>query len=214
MWVTGTAPPPLLPRCVQALSAPLLTGSIPGPIAFGWVIDKACLLWQDQCGQQGSCFVYQNSAMSWYLLIAGLGYKVSRAASPQGHCGGGVGALESIPKSQESSPTSSRVWAAPGFFQQLHPPLEGVPWVSPLLLVPRRGILPCSKWSLLGRDDLMPVEAMMGQQVQGLCPAHPYPPALWSPHHPPPTHHHPHHPCGLPWGSSQLRLWRNKKTLP
>ncbi|DAA23011.1 TPA: solute carrier organic anion transporter family, member 4a1-like [Bos taurus] len=51
-------------------------GSIPGPIAFGWVIDKACLLWQDQCGQQGSCFVYQNSAMSWYLLIAGLGYKV------------------------------------------------------------------------------------------------------------------------------------------
>ena len=126
VWVTGTAPPPLLPRCVQALSAPLLTGSIPGPIAFGWVIDKACLLWQDQCGQQGSCFVYQNSAMSWYLLIAGLGYKVSRAASPQGHCGGGVGALESIPKSQESSPTSSRVWAAPGFFQQLHPPLEGL----------------------------------------------------------------------------------------
>ncbi|XP_069402858.1 solute carrier organic anion transporter family member 4A1 [Ovis canadensis] len=51
-------------------------GSIPGPIAFGWVIDKACLLWQDQCGQQGSCFVYQNSTMSWYLLIAGVGYKV------------------------------------------------------------------------------------------------------------------------------------------
>ncbi|XP_032461916.1 solute carrier organic anion transporter family member 4A1 isoform X3 [Phocoena sinus] len=51
-------------------------GGIPGPIAFGWVIDKACLLWQTQCGQQGSCFVYQNSAMSQYLLIAGLAYKV------------------------------------------------------------------------------------------------------------------------------------------
>ncbi|XP_040315791.1 solute carrier organic anion transporter family member 4A1 isoform X1 [Herpailurus yagouaroundi] len=51
-------------------------GGIPGPIAFGWVIDKACLLWQDQCGQQGSCFVYQNSAMSRYMLIAGLVYKV------------------------------------------------------------------------------------------------------------------------------------------
>ncbi|XP_058892492.1 solute carrier organic anion transporter family member 4A1 isoform X3 [Kogia breviceps] len=51
-------------------------GGIPGPIAFGWVIDKACLLWQNQCGQQGSCFVYQNSAMSQYLLIAGLAYKV------------------------------------------------------------------------------------------------------------------------------------------
>lgn len=117
MWVTGTASPPLQPGYVQSLSVPLSTGSIPGPIAFGWVIDKACLLWQDQCGQQGSCFVYQNSAMSWYLLIAGLGYKVSRAASLQGHCGGGVGALESTPKSQESSPTRLGVWAAPGFFQ-------------------------------------------------------------------------------------------------
>uniref|UniRef100_A0A8C0XLE5 Solute carrier organic anion transporter family member n=1 Tax=Castor canadensis TaxID=51338 RepID=A0A8C0XLE5_CASCN len=51
-------------------------GSIPGPIAFGWVIDKACLLWQDQCGQQGSCFVYQNTAMSQYMLTAGLIYKM------------------------------------------------------------------------------------------------------------------------------------------
>ncbi|KAH0515289.1 Solute carrier organic anion transporter family member 4A1 [Microtus ochrogaster] len=53
-----------------------LGGSIPGPIAFGWVIDKACLLWQDQCGHQGSCFVYQNEAMSRYMLIAGLTFKV------------------------------------------------------------------------------------------------------------------------------------------
>ncbi|XP_059561082.1 solute carrier organic anion transporter family member 4A1 isoform X4 [Myotis daubentonii] len=51
-------------------------GGIPGPIAFGWVIDKACLLWQDQCGQQGSCFLYQNATMSRYMLIAGLVYKV------------------------------------------------------------------------------------------------------------------------------------------
>ncbi|XP_036013259.1 solute carrier organic anion transporter family member 4A1 isoform X1 [Mus musculus] len=51
-------------------------GSIPGPIAFGWVIDKACLLWQDQCGHQGSCFVYENEAMSRYMLIAGLTFKV------------------------------------------------------------------------------------------------------------------------------------------
>lgn len=51
-------------------------GGIPGPIAFGWVIDKACLLWQDQCGQQGSCFLYQNEAMSRYMLVAGLVYKV------------------------------------------------------------------------------------------------------------------------------------------
>ncbi|KAL1021224.1 hypothetical protein UPYG_G00010370 [Umbra pygmaea] len=51
-------------------------GGIPGPIAFGSVIDISCLLWQDQCGEQGSCYVYQNSAMSRYTLIAGIIYKV------------------------------------------------------------------------------------------------------------------------------------------
>lgn len=58
----------------------LPAGSVPGPIAFGWVIDKACLLWQDQCSQPGSCFVYQNSAMSRYMLIVGLLYKVGQPA--------------------------------------------------------------------------------------------------------------------------------------
>lgn len=52
------------------------TGGIPGPIAFGSVIDISCLLWQDQCGQQGSCYLYQNSAMSQYTLVAGIIYKV------------------------------------------------------------------------------------------------------------------------------------------
>ncbi|XP_050774627.1 solute carrier organic anion transporter family member 4A1 isoform X1 [Gopherus flavomarginatus] len=51
-------------------------GGIPGPIAFGSVIDLSCLVWQDQCGEQGSCYVYQNSAMSRYTLIAGIVYKV------------------------------------------------------------------------------------------------------------------------------------------
>ena len=53
-----------------------LTGGIPGPIAFGSVIDISCLLWQDQCGEQGSCYLYQNSAMSRYTLVAGIIYKV------------------------------------------------------------------------------------------------------------------------------------------
>ncbi|XP_060086605.1 solute carrier organic anion transporter family member 4A1 [Heteronotia binoei] len=51
-------------------------GGIPGPIAFGSMIDKSCLLWQNQCGEQGSCYVYQNFSMSRYTLIAGLIYKV------------------------------------------------------------------------------------------------------------------------------------------
>lgn len=51
-------------------------GGIPGPIAFGSMIDKSCLLWQNQCGEQGSCYVYQNFAMSRYTLVVGLVYKV------------------------------------------------------------------------------------------------------------------------------------------
>uniref|UniRef100_A0A674HZ93 Solute carrier organic anion transporter family member n=1 Tax=Terrapene triunguis TaxID=2587831 RepID=A0A674HZ93_9SAUR len=51
-------------------------GAIPGPIAFGSMIDLSCLVWQDQCGEQGSCYVYQNSAMSRYTLVAGIVYKV------------------------------------------------------------------------------------------------------------------------------------------
>lgn len=79
----------------RVLTEPLSAGGIPGPIAFGWVIDKACLLWQDQCGQQGSCFVYQNSAMSRYMLTSGLVYKVGEAAlAPRGR----EGAPESAPK--------------------------------------------------------------------------------------------------------------------
>ena len=51
-------------------------GSVPGPIAFGSVIDLSCLLWQDKCGEQGSCYLYQNSAMSQYTLVTGVIYKV------------------------------------------------------------------------------------------------------------------------------------------
>uniref|UniRef100_A0A672ID27 Solute carrier organic anion transporter family member n=1 Tax=Salarias fasciatus TaxID=181472 RepID=A0A672ID27_SALFA len=51
-------------------------GGIPGPIAFGSVIDISCLLWQDQCGEQGSCYLYHNRAMSQYTLVAGILYKV------------------------------------------------------------------------------------------------------------------------------------------
>ncbi|XP_076840429.1 solute carrier organic anion transporter family member 4A1 isoform X2 [Brachyhypopomus gauderio] len=51
-------------------------GGIPGPIAFGSVIDISCLLWQKHCEDHGSCYVYQNSAMSKYTLIAGILYKV------------------------------------------------------------------------------------------------------------------------------------------
>uniref|UniRef100_A0A3Q1FD73 Solute carrier organic anion transporter family, member 4A1 n=1 Tax=Acanthochromis polyacanthus TaxID=80966 RepID=A0A3Q1FD73_9TELE len=55
-------------------------GTIPGPIAFGAMIDISCLLWQDKCGEQGSCYLYQNSDMSRYILITAIIYKVALGA--------------------------------------------------------------------------------------------------------------------------------------
>ncbi|KAJ3586703.1 hypothetical protein NHX12_013099 [Muraenolepis orangiensis] len=63
-------------RCVPDSQRSFGLGSVPGPIAFGSVIDLSCLLWQDKCGEQGSCYLYQNSAMSQHTLVTGIVYKV------------------------------------------------------------------------------------------------------------------------------------------
>uniref|UniRef100_A0A3B4B7L6 Kazal-like domain-containing protein n=1 Tax=Periophthalmus magnuspinnatus TaxID=409849 RepID=A0A3B4B7L6_9GOBI len=55
----------------------LMSRAIPGPIIFGSMVDRSCLLWQDKCGEQGSCFVYKNTDMSRFTLIAGIIYKVN-----------------------------------------------------------------------------------------------------------------------------------------
>lgn len=47
-------------------------GSIPGPILFGKLIDITCRLWQNSCGEQGSCFFYDNRSMSYNLMSVGL----------------------------------------------------------------------------------------------------------------------------------------------
>lgn len=49
-------------------------GAIPGPIVLGSLMDQACLLWQSE--DQGSCFLYENSQMSYYTLINCIIYKV------------------------------------------------------------------------------------------------------------------------------------------
>jgi len=44
---------------------------IPAPVLFGFLIDKACVSWQQaSCsGDKGACLVYDNWAMGTYLLI-------------------------------------------------------------------------------------------------------------------------------------------------
>ncbi|ESO83153.1 hypothetical protein LOTGIDRAFT_222876 [Lottia gigantea] len=50
-------------------------GSIPGPILFGKMIDLTCLVWQNKCGEQGSCFFYDNQQLSYNLLALGMALK-------------------------------------------------------------------------------------------------------------------------------------------
>ncbi|KAF6089398.1 solute carrier organic anion transporter family member 4A1 [Phyllostomus discolor] len=99
-------------------------GSIPGPIAFGWVIDKACLLWQSPCGRQGSCFLYQNAAMSRYMLIAGLAYKAlgllffaAAYALYRPPSGPSHGLEGSLPSQSSASDSPSDLQAAPSDLQ-------------------------------------------------------------------------------------------------
>ncbi|KAJ8308424.1 hypothetical protein KUTeg_013298 [Tegillarca granosa] len=45
-----------------------LLGTIPGPVLTGYVIDTSCSVWQDLCGEQGSCWFYDRQEMSWRLF--------------------------------------------------------------------------------------------------------------------------------------------------
>ncbi|XP_065830709.1 solute carrier organic anion transporter family member 4C1-like [Oscarella lobularis] len=44
-------------------------GFIVGPILIGAVIDLSCVLWSSNCGRRGSCWVYDNEKMAYYVLI-------------------------------------------------------------------------------------------------------------------------------------------------
>ncbi|XP_072137429.1 solute carrier organic anion transporter family member 4C1-like [Mobula birostris] len=49
-----------------------ILGAIPGPIIFGIVIDYSCVLWnQDECNNQGACWIYDNPKMSYLIMAIG-----------------------------------------------------------------------------------------------------------------------------------------------
>ncbi|XP_064620771.1 solute carrier organic anion transporter family member 4A1-like [Lineus longissimus] len=43
-------------------------GSFPGPIIFGLVLDSSCIVWQDRCGERGSCWYYDSFRMGWTVF--------------------------------------------------------------------------------------------------------------------------------------------------
>ncbi|XP_022088820.1 solute carrier organic anion transporter family member 4A1-like [Acanthaster planci] len=49
-------------------------GTVPGPIIFGSIIDKSCILWEESCDGARQCWLYNNSEMSInvFILLASL----------------------------------------------------------------------------------------------------------------------------------------------
>ena len=50
-------------------------GAIPGPIAFGAVIDSGCVYWQYECNRRGNCWVYDNAVLgfrAFAIAISGI----------------------------------------------------------------------------------------------------------------------------------------------
>ena len=50
------------------LFAVLFTGSIPGPIAIGALIDITCDLWGEKCGTSTSCITYNTTEMRYNFV--------------------------------------------------------------------------------------------------------------------------------------------------
>lgn len=52
------------------------TGTIPGPLVFGQILDSVCLVWQEKCDEKGSCWIYDTALMGQYFYILVLCVKV------------------------------------------------------------------------------------------------------------------------------------------
>ncbi|XP_069117272.1 solute carrier organic anion transporter family member 4A1-like isoform X2 [Argopecten irradians] len=58
-----------------------LLGTIPGPVLTGYVIDSSCALWQDLCGMEGSCYVYDRNEMGWRVFLWWISVKLFSASA-------------------------------------------------------------------------------------------------------------------------------------
>ena len=47
-------------------NSPIL-GTIPGPLLFGSILDNVCLVWQEKCDENGSCWIYDSKRMGQHF---------------------------------------------------------------------------------------------------------------------------------------------------
>lgn len=44
-----------------------LLAFIPFPLIFGYIADSACLVWEQRCGKNGNCWLYDQEKFRYYL---------------------------------------------------------------------------------------------------------------------------------------------------
>jgi hypothetical protein len=49
-----------------------LCGAVPGPVLFGFFLDRSCSLWDVKCGEQGSCHEYDHESVRDKLILLSL----------------------------------------------------------------------------------------------------------------------------------------------
>ena len=57
----------------------LSTGHVPAPFIFAAIFDSACYVWQENCGETGSCWIYDSSALSWgmsWVVVVSAGVNI------------------------------------------------------------------------------------------------------------------------------------------
>ena len=50
-------------------------GTVLGPVIFGSIFDGTCIVWQEKCGENGSCWIYDNDLLSRNLLLISIAMK-------------------------------------------------------------------------------------------------------------------------------------------
>ena len=53
-----------------------LLATIPGPVFYGFLLDKGCRLWQLTCCDEGNCWEYDGNHMSYSLFGASFALKI------------------------------------------------------------------------------------------------------------------------------------------
>ena len=54
----------------------IFSGTVPGPIVFGAIIDSTCMIWREKCGENASCWIYDNMKLSRNFFVMVVAFKI------------------------------------------------------------------------------------------------------------------------------------------